>query len=67
MIQESFQAGGVPKPPGRPPDEPIIIKTPPKPTEAPELEEPEDGEDISPPPRKMPPPAPERRVMRRET
>ena len=35
----------VPKAPGRPPGEPIIIRNPPRPPEAPEIDRSEDGED----------------------
>ena len=37
--------GGLPKPPARPPAEPIIIKVPPRPHEAPEVDWPDEGED----------------------
>ena len=37
--------GGLPKPPAHPPAEPIIIKVPPRPHEAPEVDRPDDGED----------------------
>ena len=37
--------GGLPKPPARPPAEPIIIKVPPRPHEAPEVDRPDEGED----------------------
>jgi hypothetical protein len=53
------------KPPGRPPGEPIIIKNPPRPPEAPEIEgsldEEDEAEIRTPPeivPEKPPPPAP---------
>ena len=36
--------GGLPKPPAHPPAEPIIIKVPPRPREAPEVDRPDDGE-----------------------
>ena len=35
---------GLSKPPARPPAEPIIIKVPPRPREAPEVDRPDDGE-----------------------
>jgi hypothetical protein len=61
----------VPKPPGRPPGEPIIIKTPPRPPEAPEidgsLDEEDDPEIKRPPeivPERPPPPAPWERADR---
>ena len=34
----------LPKPPARPPAEPIIIKVPPRPHEEPEVDRPDDGE-----------------------
>ena len=37
--------GGLPKPPAHPPAEPIIIKVPPRPSEEPEVDRPDDGED----------------------
>ena len=55
----------MPKPPGRAPGEPIIIKRPPRPAETPEIDGPIDDEDDpeikKPPeiiPEKPPPPAP---------
>ena len=36
---------GLPKPPARPPAEPIIIKVPPRPHEEPEVDRPDGGED----------------------
>lgn len=55
----------LPKPPGRAPGEPIIIKNPPRPAEVPEIDRPQDEEDDpemeQPPeivPEKPPPPAP---------
>ena len=65
--------GPLPKPPGRPPAEPIIIRTPPRPREDLEIERPDDmdddrsGEIIRPPPwvPDQPPPAPpEERAIR---
>jgi hypothetical protein len=61
----------LPKPPGRAPGEPIIIKRPPRPAEAPEIDRPIDDEDDpeikKPPeiiPEKPPPPAPWDRANR---
>lgn len=55
----------LPKPPGRAPGEPIIIKNPPRPAEAPEIDRPTEEEDDpemeQPPeivPERPPPPAP---------
>jgi len=64
IIHGMISAGGVPKPPARPPEEPIIIKNPPKPLEEPELDDPLDEEDIPPPPPRMPPSVPEKWVRR---
>ena len=54
--------GRLPKPPARPPAEPIIIKVPPRSREDPEFDRPEDGEDDdirrSPWMPDMPPPLP---------
>lgn len=65
--------GSVPKPPGKPPTEPIIIRNPPKPAEEPEIEGPTDGEDeesdVSVPPgiqpEMPPPPVPDERAHNR--
>ena len=65
--------GPLPRPPSRPPVEPIIIRTPPRPREDLEIERPDDmdddrsGEIIRPPPwvPDQPPPAPpEERAIR---
>jgi hypothetical protein len=62
----------MPKPPGRPPAEPIVIRTPPRPRDDLEIERPdgeENDEEIRRPPRwvpDMPPPSPpEERAFRR--
>jgi len=62
----------LPKPPGRPPGEPIIIKDPPRPSEAPEIDgsldeedEPEIEKHPEIIPEKPPPPAPWERAVRR--
>jgi hypothetical protein len=61
----------VPKAPGRPPGEPIIIRNPPRPPEAPEIDRSEDEEDDPEikklpeiVPEKPPPPAPWERADR---
>jgi hypothetical protein len=61
----------VPKPPGRAPGEPIIIRNPPRPPEAPEIDRSEDEEndpEIKKPPEivpeKLPPPLPWDRAHR---
>jgi hypothetical protein len=68
--------GPLPKPPGRPPAEPIVIRTPPRPRDGPEIdgshEEDEEGggEIRRPPPGQIPdlppPPRPEERAARGE-
>ena len=67
--------GPLPKPPGRPPAEPIVIRTPPRPRDGPEIEESDEedeeggGEIRRPPPGQIPdlppPPRPEERAARR--
>jgi hypothetical protein len=69
--EETPMPDPVPKAPGRPPGEPIIIRNPPRPPEAPEIDRSEDEEDDpeikKPPemvPEKTPPPAPWERADR---
>jgi hypothetical protein len=65
---EAAPPGPLPKPPGRPPAEPIVIRTPPRPRDDPEIDRSDEGEEgggeIRRPPGGVPdlPPPPEQRT-----
>ena len=71
LISLVMAPGPLPRPPSRPPAEPIIIRTPPRPSEDLEidgLDDDENGSEIRPPPGWVPdlppPPRPEEQAAR---